>query len=144
MRNVEEKLVSVIVTAYQLEQYIEKCIRSVFNQTYQNLEVIVVDDGSTDHTLQIIESLAKEDPRMIVISQENAGVSAARNRALQVVRGEYCTFLDGDDCLKKEAIANLYRAMVTEQADWARGQYERIQEDGERCRPFRFETGVFP
>ena len=81
--------VSVIVPVYNNEAYVEKCLRSVMQQTYKNLEIIVINDGSTDKSGEIIRQLSAEDSRIILLNQENRGVSAARNRGLDVVTSRY-------------------------------------------------------
>lgn len=96
----QEKLLSVIIPAYNLENYIEECVNSVRNQTYKNLEIIIVDDGSSDGTFDICQRLAKEDERIVVVSQKNAGVTMARNKGLSLANGEYVAFVDGDDYLE--------------------------------------------
>lgn len=92
-----EKLLSIIVPVYNVAPYIEKCIQSILGQTYRNLELIIVDDGSKDETGRLCDEFAKKDTRIKVIHKENEGVSAARNTALHHVRGEYIAFVDGDD-----------------------------------------------
>lgn len=90
-------LVSVIMPAYNLERYIAKSIESVLNQSYSFFELIIVNDGSKDGTEQLIEKYAESDKRIKIINQENAGVSVARNKGIELARGEYISFLDGDD-----------------------------------------------
>ncbi|PLA82323.1 hypothetical protein CYR83_09550 [Ligilactobacillus agilis] len=93
-----DKLVSVIITAYNIEQYIEKCLDSVLNQTYTNLEIMVVDDASTDKTRQICDEYVGKDSRVKVIHlSKNEGAANARNLAIENTNGEYLTFIDGDD-----------------------------------------------
>lgn len=101
-------LLSVIIPVYNLENYIEECVNSVRNQTYKNLEIIIVDDGSKDKTFDICYRLAKEDKRIILVTQENAGVTMARNKGLSLANGEYVTFVDGDDYLESD----MYRCMM--------------------------------
>ena len=84
-----ENKISVIVPVYNTEDYLEKCIRSIMNQTYKNLEIITINDGSTDNSLSILENLKKEDDRIIIINQENMGVSKARNKGLDYATGEF-------------------------------------------------------
>ena len=96
--------VSVIVPAYNVEKYIEKCVNSIRQQTYKNLEIIVVNDGSTDSTEAILAKIAKNDNRVIVISVENSGVSAARNCGIENCSGEYIVFVDGDDYLASDFV----------------------------------------
>lgn len=100
--------VSFIVTAYNLEQYIERCINSLINQTMQDIEIIVVNDGSTDSTTKIMDKLAKEDSRIKNIYQENSGVSEARLRGVHESTGEYIIFIDGDDWVSNELAQNTY------------------------------------
>lgn len=89
--------VSIIIPVYNTEPFLEKCLQSVLNQTYQNIEVIVVNDGSTDNSGNIIRKYAGSDSRIKVIEQKNAGVSAARNCGVEHADGDYITFIDGDD-----------------------------------------------
>lgn len=97
-------LVSVIIPVYNLEEYIEHCIRSILNQTYKNVEVICVDDGSKDSSAEVISGLCKTDERIRYIYQENAGVSAARNNGLELATGDYIVFVDGDDYMHYQTI----------------------------------------
>ena len=96
--------VSVIIPVYNTEKNIEQCVRSVMNQTLESIEIICVDDGSTDGSRAILERLAKEDARIAVIAQENAGAGAARNRGLQLARGRYLSFLDADDFFEPDML----------------------------------------
>lgn len=97
-------LVSIIIPIYNLKKYIKHCLESVVNQTYKELEIICIDDGSTDGSAEIIKSMAESDPRIKYIYQENAGVSAARNKGLDTATGEYVMFVDGDDYLHYQAV----------------------------------------
>lgn len=100
----EEILVSVIIPAYNAEQYVGFCLDTVIAQTHKNLEIIVVDDGSTDNTGKICDEYAEKDPRIKVIHQENKGLSGARNAALDIMSGEYVAFIDSDDFIEFQAI----------------------------------------
>lgn len=91
--------ISVIVPVYNLEKYVSQSIETVLSQTYPNLEIIVINDGSTDHSLSLIQELASRDDRMIVIDQPNGGLSAARNAGLDRASGDFIYFLDGDDLI---------------------------------------------
>ena len=93
-------MISIIVPVYNAEKYVSKTLQSILKQTYQNLEVIAVNDGSTDHTLNYIKKFEREDDRVVVIDKPNEGVSKARNDALDVARGEYVYFLDPDGRIK--------------------------------------------
>ncbi len=101
------KKVSVIVPAYNVEKYIHRAIESVMQQTYENVELVIVDDGSSDATWDIIQQYAGRDDRIFPYHQNNAGVSAARNKALEMISGEYVLFLDSDDWLEKHTVEYL-------------------------------------
>lgn len=102
------QLISVIVTAYNVEKYIENCLHSVMHQSYTNLEIIVVDDGSADNTATIIKELCKEDNRITYIYQKNAGVSVARNVGITAAEGSFVMMVDGDDYLEGTIVEKLY------------------------------------
>ena len=101
--------VSIIVAAYNIEDYIKRCMYSIVNQTFKDIEIIVVNDGSTDNTLNIINDFAKNDARIKVINKKNGGLIEARKSGLEIASGEYILFLDGDDWLHLEAIEKLYQ-----------------------------------
>ena len=105
-------MISVIIPAYNAGKFIENCINSIFSQTYGDFEIIVVNDGSSDNTLDILNSLAKKDARLKVISQKNGGVSAARNTALKHAKGEFITYVDADDTLPETALADMTELMT--------------------------------
>ena len=109
--------VSVIIIAYNVDKYIEKCINSVINQTLNELEIIIVNDGSTDSTLDKINNAKINDNRFIVINQSNAGVMEARKSGLNIAKGEYILFIDGDDWIEKECIEKLYLQTQNEKYD---------------------------
>ena len=100
--------VSVVIPAYNVEKYIRECLDSLVNQTLKDIEIICVNDGSTDSTLQIMEEFAEKDKRVIVKSQENRGISVARNNAIENAKGEYILFVDSDDYIELRAIEYLY------------------------------------
>lgn len=91
------KKISIIVPCYNVEKYLKQCLNSIVNQTYNNLEIICVNDGSTDNTLDILKEYAFKDDRIVIIDQENIGASQARNNALKVITGDFVAFVDGDD-----------------------------------------------
>ncbi|WP_162341282.1 glycosyltransferase family 2 protein [Paenibacillus paridis] len=97
-------LVSIIIPAYNVGKYIEKCLLSVLDQSYTNIEVIVVDDGSTDKTGQLIDCVSQQDSRVRVIHKKNAGVSAARNSGIEISTGDYLVFVDGDDYIAQDYV----------------------------------------
>ena len=99
--NLNNDLLSVIIPAYNCEQYIERCLLSVTNQTYTNIEIIVVNDGSSDGTLEKCEYLSRLDSRIVILSQKNQGVTSARISGLSIAKGKWITFLDSDDYVKR-------------------------------------------
>ena len=115
----QKELISIIVPIYNAEAYIEKTLDSILSQTYKNLEIILVNDGSTDNTKEIIEEYSKKDNRITVINTPNMNVSCARNTGLQYSSGEYVSFIDSDDLINKEYIANLYDALKITDSDFS-------------------------
>lgn len=111
------KKISVIIPAYNYAQYLNETVMSVLNQTYKNLECIIVDDGSTDNTKNIISNLQKSDDRLIYIYQENQGLSAARNKGMKISSGDYIAFLDADDLWLKEKLENQIKKLFSHNAD---------------------------
>ena len=111
--------VSIIVPAYNVEGYIEDCLNSLIKQTLQEIEIIVINDGSTDKTGEIIAKFAKKDSRIIAITQENKGLSGARNTGLEIVKGEYIGFVDSDDWVDSNYFEKLYNSAKEEDADMA-------------------------
>ncbi len=123
-------LISVIIPVYNVEKYLLKCLDSVSSQTYKNIEIIVVNDGSTDNSLDILSKYAKKENRLLIINQKNQGLSGARNSAIKIAKGEYLIFLDSDDYIKKELIEEVYGKILKEDADIAIYGYDKINEDG--------------
>ena len=113
----ETALISVIVPVYNVAQYLEKSIASIQQQTYQNLEIILVDDGATDESGHLCEQIAEQDERILVYHKENEGLSQARNDGLKQAHGDYVIFIDSDDYIHSEMIASLYQQLVKEDAD---------------------------
>ena len=102
-------MISVIVPVYNLENYLNRCIDSVLRSTYADFELILIDDGSTDASPRICRDYAGRDNRVRLLRQENRGVSAARNRGLEVCRGEWVVFVDGDDCISEDFLELIAR-----------------------------------
>lgn len=112
------KLISVVVTCYNHENYIEQCLRSIFNQTYRNIELIVLDDGSTDSSSEVIQEVLKESPFVTIFeSHENIGVVRTRNKGLNLLNGDYFLFVDSDDFLDDRYVEELYDCANNHQAD---------------------------
>ena len=112
-------LVSIIIPVYQVEKYLEKCIASVVNQTYQNLEIILIDDGSPDNCPAICDVWKARDQRITVIHQQNGGLSVARNEGLKIATGEFIGFVDSDDWIEPEMYELLLTALLEADADIA-------------------------
>jgi glycosyltransferase involved in cell wall biosynthesis len=125
-----DKLVSIIVPAYNVASEIEDCIRSVQLQTYGQWELLVVNDGSKDNTAAVVENLAEEDSRIRLINQDNGGVSKARNTGLSEAQGEYIAFLDGDDMWEPAFLEELLAAKVKSGADMAYCGYSHLYKGG--------------
>ena len=125
----DEKLVSVIIPAYNIEDYIGRCLDSVLSQTYKNLEILVVDDGSSDCTGEILDDYEKKDQRIRVIHKENGGVSSARNIGIEAATGDYIGFVDGDDLMEPEMYKTLVNLLKEENADIAHCGYQMVFPD---------------
>ena len=123
-----ESLISVIVPVYNVEPYLRKCVDSILNQTYRNLEVILVDDGSPDGCPGICDEYAAKDERVKVIHKKNGGLSDARNAGMAVMNGDYLSFVDSDDLLPVDAIETLHRIAVEENADLVIGGHNRFED----------------
>lgn len=121
-------LISIVVPVYNVEAYIEHCIQNILSQTYRNLEVIIVNDGSPDNSIKIAKELTKDDPRFIYIDKENGGQSDARNAGLDIATGDYIFFCDPDDFIFEKSIENLYYASVLTNADIVVGSFCRFDE----------------
>ena len=138
-----EALISVIVPVYNVEKYIDQCIQSLVEQTYKNMEFILVDDGSSDKSGQKCDEWKKKDGRIIVIHQENRGLSATRNRGLQIAKGEFIGFVDSDDYVAETMYEKLITAICENEADVAMCheftvEGERVIENSDEV--FRIET----
>lgn len=107
--------VSIIIPVYNAEDYLKRCLDSIVNQTFKDIEIICVNDGSKDNSLKILKEY--EDPRIVIIDKENAGVSEARNDGIKASNGEYITFVDADDWLEIDAIENMHNAIIEEYTD---------------------------
>jgi len=120
------ELISVIVPVYNVEKYIRKCIDSIIGQTYKNLEIIVVDDGSLDESGKICDEYAKKDNRIKVIHKENSGVSSARNIGIENSTGKWIAFVDSDDWIEKKYFEELLKVAVENDAEVVLCGYNRI------------------
>ncbi len=128
-----EKLVSIIIPVYNCKSFLEQCLVSILNQSYQKLQVIIVDDGSQDGSDEICEAFSKKDSRVLFIRQENRGVSSARNAALKLAEGEYILFVDSDDWIDPLTVETTLHIAMEQDADVVLWPY--IREDEERSLP---------
>lgn len=119
-------LISVIIPVYNVERYLDRCMKSVLNQTYQNLEIILVDDKSTDQSGAICRRYISDSRVIFLAHEENMGLSAARNSGLRVAHGQYAVFIDSDDYIENTMIENLYVCLNETDADTVIGGYKKI------------------
>ena len=124
-------MISVIVPVYNVEKYLRQCLDSVLAQTYRELEIILVDDGSTDGSGAICDEYATRDSRIKVVHQQNGGLSSARNAGLDLATGEYVAFVDSDDYIHETMLELLYQALVENNADTVICNFERVDEKGD-------------
>ena len=130
----EQPLISVIVPVYNVEEYLDKCVESIVNQTYRNLEIILVDDGSPDNCPAMCDGWAKRDYRIKVIHKANGGLSDARNAGIAVALGEFIGFVDSDDWIEKSFFECLHKAIIRTGADVAECATAFDAEDGKLLR----------
>ncbi len=122
--------VSIVLPCYNVEKYLKKCINSLVVQTYTNIEMIIVDDGSSDDTLNVAKTCANIDNRIIVFSQPNKGVSTARNVAIEKSSGKYIVFVDPDDYVSNDFIEKLYNRMLETESDLSVCGHIKVYDDG--------------
>ncbi len=129
----EKPLISVIVPIYNVEYYLNKCVSSIVSQTYNNLEIILVDDGSLDNCPKMCDEWHEKDKRIVVIHKENGGLSDARNAGMEIVKGEYVSFVDGDDYIDERYIEVLYCNLVNNGVQVSQVDFFYEQEMSEKC-----------
>lgn len=126
MKKKNSEKISVVVACYNVEKFVKECIESLKSQTYSNIEVLLIDDGSKDGTKNIIKSVISGDPRFQYYYQKNSGVSSARNLGLKYATGEYITFLDSDDYVEPTFLEKLYQSIQTNNSDFAICSIKRV------------------
>lgn len=131
----QTQLISVIVPVYKVEKYLDRCVQSIVDQTYRNLEIILVDDGSPDNCPAICDAWAAKDSRIRVIHKKNGGLSDARNAGMAIASGEYMSFVDSDDYIASEMYQLLYDRMAADGSDIAACGVEMVFEDGSPASP---------
>ena len=124
-------LISIVVPIYNVEKYLKQCIDSVINQTYKNLEIILVDDGSTDSCAYICDEYTKKDERIKVIHKKNGGLSDARNVGLDIAKGEYVSFIDSDDYISEDFIEKMYNALIDNNAEISQCNLVKVNDNAE-------------
>ena len=133
------KLASIVVPVYNIESYIEKCIESLISQTYENIEIILVDDGATDNSGKICDFYAQKDSRIRVLHKENGGLSDARNKGAQESRGEYLFFVDGDDTVSPVLVEKAVEKCEEIHGDMVIFDFESVEEDTGRRDRYNFQ-----
>lgn len=128
----QQDLISVIVPVYNIKEYLERCVDSILAQTWEALEVLLVDDGSTDGTEKLVDELQKKDPRIRVFHKKNGGSSSARNLGISEARGKYLGFVDSDDYIEPFMYERLYRAVKETGMSIAQGGRREIDEQGKQ------------
>lgn len=126
----DRPLISIVVPVYNVEKYLAGCVESILGQRYANLEVLLIDDGSTDKSPQVCDAYALKDPRVRVVHQANAGLSAARNAGIERAAGGLIGFIDSDDTISADMFDRLYTALVTSDADISLCGIRYVSEDG--------------
>ncbi len=124
-----QPLISIIIPVYNVEEYLAKCLESVINQTYKNIEIICVNDGSTDNSLEILNTYAQNDNRIKVIDKDNDGISSARNTGIKVMNGEYIMFVDSDDWIDIETCEHAINTIIEYRVDVVMWSYTREYEN---------------
>ena len=135
-------LVSIIIPVYNVEKYLKKCLDSVVNQTYNNLEIILVDDGSTDKSPEICDEYAEKDSRIVVVHKRNNNDSSARNVGLDIFKGEFVAFVDSDDYAESDYIEYLYNLLKDNKADISCCNYIEIDEYGNYKKVKNYENQI--
>lgn len=125
---ITQPLISIIVPIYKVELYLRQCLDSIVNQTYTNLEVILVDDGSPDGCPQICDEFAAKDKRFVVIHKKNGGLSDARNAGLDICKGDFIYFLDSDDIIPSQCISTLLKIIIQEKAEIVSSSYKEFSD----------------
>lgn len=127
-------LISVIVPIYNVEKYLKKCVDSIINQTYKNLEIILVDDGSPDNCPKICDEYAKQDNRIKVIHKENGGLSDARNAGIEIATGQYISFVDSDDYIAEDMLDDMITRIINDKSDLVSAGVVWVDELGNEIR----------
>lgn len=136
-----EDLVSIVVPVYNVEKYLKKSIESILNQTYKNIEILLVDDGSTDSSGKICDSFSKVDPRIRVFHKANGGLSDARNFGIEQMRGQYVAFIDSDDYISNDFVWKLYSSIKNNDSEVSICSFSLVDEKGEKIKDELLDSG---
>ena len=126
------KLVSAIIPVYNVEKYICECIESVINQTYKNLQIIIINDGSIDNSKNLCNKYANKDNRIIIVNKKNGGAASAKNIGIDIAEGDYIAFLDGDDYLNLDAIEYMVNLIENYNSDIAHCDFYEVYKNKNR------------
>lgn len=140
---INQEVLSVIVPVYNVEKYLNRCLDSIINQSYNTLEIICVNDGSTDRSRDILEEYRKRDPRIIVLDKENGGLVSARKEGLSYAQGKYVTYVDSDDFLETDMYESLMTIMLNNKVDMVTSGLIRDYENKKIYEPEGVEAGVY-
>lgn len=140
--NKDNVCISIIIPVYNVSLYIGRCLLTCINQTYENIEIVVVNDGSTDGSIEIIEEYRQKDYRILLINQENKGVNIAREVGLKTASGIYVFFLDGDDYLDEDALEIMYEKIIETDSDFVECGYKLINGKNEFVDSVYYRSGV--
>lgn len=144
MRYIETELLSIIVPIYNSEQYLNQCLESLLNQTYKNIEIVLVDDGSVDESGKICDEYAKRDMRIVVIHQKNSGVVFARRRGVENAKGNLIMFVDSDDWVESDLVQILMTEIMRENADMVAASMTVVDKEGNlKIQTSAIERGVY-
>lgn len=135
-----KELITIIMPVYNGEKYLEEAIDSLTNQTLKDIQIIIVDDGSKDKSVEICKKCQEKDERIVLIEQENSGQAKARNAAMQIAKGKYIMFLDADDTYNKDTCKVMYEIAEREKADYVNANYIMMDEDGTKWEKPAFDT----
>ena len=135
--------ISIIVPIYNAEKYVEETIKSIIDQTLKNIEIILVNDGSTDGSKQICEKYLNLDKRIILINKENGGLADARNAGLKIASGKYIMFIDADDLYEPDSCEHMYKTIEETNSDYVIGNYQMMDDDGKKWNNVAFDIDVY-
>ncbi|THD66784.1 glycosyltransferase [Robertkochia marina] len=141
--NDSNELISIIIPVYNSEKELEKCITSVINQTYKNIEIILINDGSTDNSLTICKQFSDKDKRIVLLDQINSGPSETRNAGLKIAKGAYIQFIDSDDYIPYNYTEKLYKDLLKSNADLVISPIQTINEHNELLQLWQVEDGDY-